>query len=109
MTAEQKLDGHRLGKLGRRAPAAVAPIIGLNQSLCNSTQVFLRKGCLTGLVTGQRLLQMTCHLPAHARDFLRLLPPSTSDTGKDIAKGWHVVTRHWRKISSGIKWLEVGH
>src|SRR5688572_8003418 len=49
MTAEQKLDGHRLGKLGRRAPAAVAPIIGLDQSLCNSTQVFLRKGCLTGL------------------------------------------------------------
>jgi hypothetical protein len=49
--------------------------------------MFLRKSCLTILITGERLLQMTCHLTAGA--VISSGSTQARNAGKDISEGWH--------------------
>jgi hypothetical protein len=70
--------------------------------------MFLRKSCLTVLISGERLLQMTCHLTAGAGDFIGLLTPGARNAGKDISEGWHVIALYGRKIGARIKGFRSG-
>jgi len=106
--AKEEFNGHGLREFGRCAPAAVAPIVGVEQVFDGGVEVRLCEGGVGGAVQVERLPQVVEDFFADAGDFGWLFLPGAGDARQDVFEGGHVVARHGREVGAGVEGFQVG-